>query len=212
MNPGRAQVLTCPHCGGKKEVISLISGNTFGRIVWSDRRVYTPMLPEPSFVQKCPHCGKYFLTSRQETHEFASTISFDKGELPYAELKEAWKQLSQEDLTQEERTHILVMQVWDFNEEYDRHEAMSISDVVKKEIPAEEHEYLVSIVRLLQNTCAIDNLFKAELLREIGEFDEALKHLDSFETDIDFWKNVKEKTREKIEAHDTLPFIILGGV
>ena len=166
------------------------------------------MLPEPSFVQKCPHCGKYFLTSRQETHEFASTISFDKGELPYAELKEVWKQLSQEDLTQEERTHILVMQVWDFNEEYDRHEAMSISDVVKKEIPAEEHEYLVSIVRLLQNTCAIDNLFKAELLREIGEFDEALKHLDSYETDIDFWKNVKEKTREKIEAHDTLPFII----
>lgn len=221
MNPGRAQVLTCPHCGGKKDVISILSGNTIGRVTWSDLKEVTPMLPTPSFIQKCPHCGKYFIATRQETREYASTISFDTGDLPYAELKKAWAQLScQEDLTEDEKMGILLLLVWGFNDEYTRQEPLSVLnegqevkiDEVKKDIPAEECEYFVSIVKQLLNMEDLNNFFRAELFREIGEFDEALKHLESFEIDSDFWRDVKEKTREKIETHDTLPFIILGGI
>ena len=52
MNLGPARILTCPHCGAKKEVLSLLSGNTFGQQVWSDNKTIAPMLPRVSFVQK----------------------------------------------------------------------------------------------------------------------------------------------------------------
>ena len=42
MNYGPSRILTCPYCERKKEVLSLLSGNTSGGIVWSDRYVNSP--------------------------------------------------------------------------------------------------------------------------------------------------------------------------
>ena len=60
MLPGPPVKLTCPYCKAKKYIESLLSGNTFGGIVWSDTKHYYPMLPEPSPIQKCTTCGKYY--------------------------------------------------------------------------------------------------------------------------------------------------------
>ena len=61
MQPGYARIVYCPYCGEKKELLSLMSGNTIGARYWSDLRMRAPMLPEVSPVQKCHHCGKYYL-------------------------------------------------------------------------------------------------------------------------------------------------------
>lgn len=66
MLPGNPQILTCPFCGSEKKIMSLMSGNTFGAKYWSDNQRIAPMLPDISFVQKCPNCGKYMLLSRQK--------------------------------------------------------------------------------------------------------------------------------------------------
>ena len=60
MNHGPSRILTCPHCGTKKEVISLLSGNTVGGVVWSDQYVEYPFYKVASDIQKCPHCHKYY--------------------------------------------------------------------------------------------------------------------------------------------------------
>ena len=52
--------LTCPYCGGHKGILSLSSGNTFNLTYWSDGKWEYPMLPSPSPIQYCPHCGKYY--------------------------------------------------------------------------------------------------------------------------------------------------------
>ena len=52
MIPGPANILSCPFCGSEKEVMSLVSGNTFGGTVWSDTRREYPMLPEVSPLQE----------------------------------------------------------------------------------------------------------------------------------------------------------------
>ena len=57
MQPGYARIVYCPYCGEKKELLSLMSGNTIGARYWSDLRMRAPMLPEVSPVQKCHHCG-----------------------------------------------------------------------------------------------------------------------------------------------------------
>ena len=50
MMPGPAQILTCPYCGEKKKIMSLLSGNTFGAKLWSDNKKISPMLPEISLI------------------------------------------------------------------------------------------------------------------------------------------------------------------
>jgi uncharacterized protein YbaR (Trm112 family) len=58
---GPSRILTCPHCKSKKEVISLLSGNTSGGVVWSDQYVKCPFYEVASYIQKCPHCEKYYI-------------------------------------------------------------------------------------------------------------------------------------------------------
>ena len=57
MIPANSLLVKCPHCGGKKELLQLISGNTCGSELWSDVKQVSPMLPKISPVQKCPECG-----------------------------------------------------------------------------------------------------------------------------------------------------------
>ena len=90
---GFSLVLTCPFCGTKKDVMSLMSGNTFGARLWSDKKQDAPMCPEVSWVQKCPHCGKYYILSRKEFVSSKTTMSSDLGELSLQEAKEALAQL-----------------------------------------------------------------------------------------------------------------------
>ena len=58
MLPDYSDVLKCPFCGGEKEVLALMSGNTCGGQSWSDVKTDYPMLPRVSPIQKCPICGK----------------------------------------------------------------------------------------------------------------------------------------------------------
>lgn len=53
------------------------------------------MLPQISPVQKCPHCGKYYLHYKQRS-ENGERPSFELGELSYSEWKEAYSQLKEE--------------------------------------------------------------------------------------------------------------------
>jgi len=201
---GNAQILTCPHCGEKKEIISLISGNSFGQIVWSDNKSIKPMLPSASFVQQCPSCGKYYLMSQQKKHEYGTKTSFEKGTLSYAQLKEALLQMSSDDnLRDRDRLNILIMVIWAFNDEYTR--------CVNKDIPTEEHTYIVSLVDQLLSMDSVDDLLRAELLRETGRFEEAIEILETYPSDNEFLIGLKRRFRESAEVRDTMPFIISRG-
>ena len=200
MNPGPAQILTCPHCGAKKEVLSLLSGNTFGQQVWSDNKSIAPMLPKVSFVQKCPSCNGYYLMSRQKP-KTGSNYSFEQGELSYFELKEAWRSLQESvSLTDDEKLSILIMQVWAFNDEYSRTEV--------KPIPSEEQSYIISIIDTLLAQNEMDDLIKAEFLRESGRFEESVALLNNYITDDEFLKKIIGKLRDEILASSTRPFLI----
>lgn len=203
MNLGYAQILTCPHCMAKKEVLSLISGNTFGQVVWSDNKSIAPMLPRVSFIQECPSCGQFFLMSRQNGTVYGKDYSWDKGDLSYIQLKEAWKQLSMmSDLTDNERLSSLIMQVWAFNDLYTRQG--------EREIPAEEHKYIVAVIEQLLALDNVDDLLKAELLRETGRFDEAIDILESYPVSNEFLRGLQQKFIDSAAAHNTRPFVIIG--
>ena len=69
MLSAKCELLKCPYCGKEKEVLSIASGNTFDAKRWSDTKEFYPNLPSPSFIQKCPSCGKYYFKADVESRQ-----------------------------------------------------------------------------------------------------------------------------------------------
>ena len=202
MIPGNSQILTCPFCGEKKEIMSLVSGNTYNALLWSDNKQIAPMLPEISYVQKCPHCGKYYITGRQAVKYDSDSYSFEKGILLFPEMKEAFAQLSEEGFRDiNEEIHVRMMLHHAYNDLYYR-----CGD--KKHIPEEDTKLFRENGLWLINNAITDDVLKAEFYREIGDMESAKTILDSIEVDDDFLKQLVVSIRERVESNNCAVFRI----
>lgn len=200
MMPGNPQILICPFCGTEKQIMSLISGNTFGAELWSDNKQIAPMLPEISYVQKCPHCGKYYITERQEVKYAKDGCSFEKGLLTYPEMKEAFTQLSEEGfLNENEEINVRMMLHHAYNDYYYRTE--------EKKVVSEEDKTLFHKNGLwLINNLITDSVMKAEFYREIGEIDTARSILDSITVEDEFLKRIVTAIKDRLEVNNCQVF------
>lgn len=210
MIPGPANILSCPFCGGTKEVMSLVSGNTCGATVWSDTRRDYPMLPEVSPIQECPHCHKFYFIE-QAKHEYSKDpnsemSSFMKlGHLTYIELVRAKKQMDTLSLAK--------MQRWILNHQI----FMAYNDCFRRNPEIVAFPPSDEDVKIYQNTIeelldGIDKsedyeLFHAELLRESGRFNEAKKVLLNHRSEDDKW--VVNAMLKHIDQGDTAPFLLI---
>lgn len=202
MTPGNPQILTCPYCGNEKQIMSLASGNTFGAEYWSDNKQIAPMLPEISYIQKCPHCGKYYIKSRQEVRYAKDGWSFDQGLLSFAELKDAFHQIIDEGFVdRQEESHVRMMLFHAYNDYYYRKENTEEVD------PSDYKLFVEQGLWLIENIVA-DNVLKAEFYREIGRIDEAKQCLSDVKSDDDFIKEIILSIQERIDVNDTKVFRI----
>lgn len=197
MTPAHATILQCPHCGGKKEVFQFASGNTFGATQWSDCKQIAPMLPRVSFVQRCPQCGHYYFYTQEVVCGESNDYSGNLGDLPYEYLKEALKELQP---TGENEFTLRLMLVWAFNDRYGTKE--------RTEIPTDEWNYFEVNVRNLL-LLVQEDLLKAELHREIGEYTEAMKILESLKVSMELLP-VQEMFKEHTRRQDRKLFVIYG--
>lgn len=202
MMPGNPRILVCPFCGKEKEIMSLISGNTFGAELWSDNKQIAPMLPEISYVQKCPHCGKYYITGRQEVKYAKDGYSFEKGLLTYPEMKEAFAQISEEGfLNEKEEINVRMMLHHAYNDYYYRTEEKK---VIREEDKALFHDNGIWLI----NNLITDSVMKAEFYREIGELDTARDILDSVTVEDEFLKRIVTAIRDRLEINNCEVFKI----
>ena len=200
MMPGNPQILICPFCGTEKQIMSLISGNTFGAELWSDNKQIAPMLPEISYVQKCPHCGKYYITERQEVKYAKDGYSFEKGLLTYPEMKEAFTQLSEEGfLNENEEINVRMMLHHAYNDYYYRTDEKKVISEEDKTLFHENGLWLI-------NNLITDSVMKAEFYREIGEIDTAKSILDSITVEDEFLKRIVTGIKERLEVNNCQVF------
>lgn len=200
MMPGNPQILICPFCGTEKQIMSLISGNTFGAELWSDNKQIAPMLPEISYVQKCPHCGKYYITGRQEVKYAKNGFSFEKGLLTYPEMKEAFTQLSEEGfLNEKEEINVRMMLHHAYNDYYYRTEEKKVISEEDKTLFHENGLWLI-------NNLITDSVMKAEFYREIGEIDTARSILDSITVEDEFLKRIVTAIKDRLEVNNCQVF------
>ena len=122
MNPGPPILVKCPQCGTDKELMSLLSGNTFRSMSWSDTYMYSPMLPRLSPVQKCPHCGSYFMMPdekpRYKENDGDFDYSFDTGRLTFPEVKQALLILENSGLKRDKEIALRLEFLYRFNDAY----------------------------------------------------------------------------------------------
>lgn len=201
MLPDHPYIFTCPHCGGEKKLLCLASGNTFGARHWSDNKQEADMLPRLSYVQRCPCCGKYYLLDGAVCRQAKDGFSMDTGRLSWKEMKEAFRQLSEEgfcDGQHEANVRMLLLQT--FNDCYHR--------------SAEGKEIGEADARLFRGNALWlaghfgHGLFVAELYREAGMMEEARKELESSEPANEFEEKVKLLILKHIDRNDTTVFLL----
>ena len=197
MLPAHSALLRCPHCGALKEVLQLMSGNTFGATLWSDAKQIAPMLPRVSYIQRCPTCGKYFFRTKDVMAGTSNNYEGGTGDLPLEYLKQALTQLQPTGNDE----HILRINIlWAFNDRY--------GDMEQSDIPIEEWAYHVDNVHHLVQM-DIDAILRAELFREIGDFDKAIQILQSHEV-ADNLKDLQRQLLQKAQQHNRKVFTLYG--
>lgn len=199
MLPAKCELLKCPYCGKEKEVLSLASGNTFRGECWSDTKVFYPMFPTISHIQKCPSCGKYYFKADVESRQ-GDNYSFDEGDLTYEELKEAALQF-EGNISSDNRRTLLFYLMWAYNDKYNREDM----DIV--EPSDEERSYIETVIKELMEGYELTDMFIAELYRERGMFEEALAILETCSYTEDYMIEIIEKMKVYAKNKSRIAFL-----
>ena len=122
------------------------------------------------------------------------------GELNFKEAREALEQLYES--SNDKRRFILRLYVlYAFNDKYGREGLHFKND-------SEDYLYFVENCREMIKMEQTNSTLRAELYREIGEFEQCVKYLDSLEPAKDYENEVRCKIRERALAGDRKVFAL----
>ena len=181
MIPGPNQIIACPHCGGLAKHRTLRSGNTFGARTWTDGKQIAPMLPCPPAVVKCLHCTKsYWLADAKQVGTVDSFAKENQHTNPDWVAAEFVKEPSEQEYYRAleeglatnalQERNLRVFAWWRSNDAFRK---------AYHPLKENQHDFearrinLNALARLLKEKRADERLLKAEILRELGEFESA---------------------------------------
>lgn len=197
MNFATCQLAVCPYCGKEKEIFRLLSGNTFGSVLWSDAKEVAPMCPSASPIQKCPRCGHFYFLEKVLLKE-GDKYSEQKGWLDFEDALKANVELSSLSIEQEE-TLTLVL-VWSYNDK--------IRNGCDPGIEQYTHFKNILESKLMLPIFQHNVLLKAELYREIEKYDECVKILNEFKIPDSFLMRIAKQILSRVKQADNKVFII----
>ncbi len=218
MLPGPPLAVKCPLCHKNKKLMSLMSGNTFGARNWSDTKQVAPMLPRLSPVQRCPHCGGYFMLSAAKTHTSHNPLDrycSETGDLSYPETVEAFDALIGSDINREQQLELRIALVHSYNdafrgtasrgydsEDYDGCDERSDEDHRR------HHDNLLAAIPLLEQNGPDATPVIAEFYREAGQFDDCIKTLEEYRPTQQFLQRICADIRRHALDRDSRVFEI----
>ena len=161
---------TCPHCGKHKDKFEILCYYNNEGFMWSDYRHVLPQVAVPSLIQKCPHCGKYYITKASHVlikdtadFEFIDPVNWDYFKQSYEE----YNLLEKDNVV--DYNHRLRM-LGAYNDEFSRS--------LKPHAPTEQDIQIFKDNMLHLMVYFHDPIDKAELYREMGLFVECFKQLE----------------------------------
>jgi len=186
--PGPEIIRECPKCKVSLLQWTIGSGNTFGARFWTDGKMVAPMLPDRPSLVKCPKCGTLFWVN--EAKELGRWYLWqeprDDKDKKWANIVEPslpsevdlLNMLSTDKLSKEKELYVRRSAWWIANDAVRMNENATVSFS-----PAQE-ENLLALANLLDEKDPNQRIMKAEILRELGKFEECVKLLEpSFDND-----------------------------
>jgi len=190
MQPGQDLIIECPHCQKKFRERTIMSGNTFGAVSWTDGREEAPMLPEGIIVSFCGQCNKYFWVEEAKIIDRIDPWEKKEPECDFLEalsLEQYIDALEKIEIRSDQDTLFLLHKIWwKYNDYYREDKEQEIPENIKKVIP----ELLDELLKYFNEDDNEHLLLKGELLRELGQFKAAEKTLNKV-SDPEY-KEVKE--------------------
>jgi hypothetical protein len=208
MLPGPTEIIACPTCGGQLKRETWLSGNTFGAKLYTDGRQVAPMMPWQAPVCRCPHCSAFFwltnaleigTTGDGEESDVRSELR-DPLALPEpseADYYDALKSGLAKDRDQERQLRVLAW--WRSNDVFRELGSQPMSAPAGPTMRRENLDSLLALLAKEDGPEAV--IMRAELLRELDEFDRACAVLDSLSDPNFNW--VAVQLRALCEKRDT---------
>ena len=195
MFPGNDQLLACPHCARTVRHSTLSPENTVGVRIWTDGKQITPMSPESPPIAMCLGCEKPYWLSQAKKPGQPDLHTGEKGE---PEKDDSWMGSAWMDAdhveeptgdefhraiesgfaqsVDEERT-LRILTWWRENDPH-RDDAPTVS---LQTATGARRKNLEALLHLLGETSMAEMMMRAEILRHLGEFDQARTLLSKME-------------------------------
>lgn len=198
-------VCACPHCGAPARVSQSASGNPFGAVTWTDGWLDAPEMPRIPRMTQCGSCDKawWIAEAPQLGLHFHEA---DAAENKESESKPDWstaplvKEMDSAQClaaienglgyTRDLETELRMFAWWRSN------------DAMRKGAPSEEisekhRENIERLLELLTETDEESSLFRTEMYRHLGRFEEARQELGHvFCSD---WRPARERFEQLLE-------------
>lgn len=228
MLPGPSYVYECQSCKGLFERRSISSGNTSRAKFRSDGQMSAPMLPTTPLLVACPHCkSSIFWPLMKEVDSYETydmTGFFDVGLISPENLalraEKKAKKLKYQDVVRYEQASpeqiVEFIQGSRFDSSYElplrllfwqrcNDERLEVGRVGLK---FDERENLQKLLLLIDQNTDSHRLLRAEIFRQLDQFDEA-----RFMLDYDFEEEMAARAEQlmlAIERKASLPFQFVG--
>lgn len=175
--PGPTIIRECPKCRVPIEQATMASGNTFGARFWSDGKMGAPMLPDYPWLVKCPKCKHLFwideakkLGDTRKGWKGQGKVTPHKLELPtvsdfYGVVPKTKDKQKQRYI----RNHL-----WHCANDLYRDKAHG----GKVSFSAQAKANMNALSGLMNEKDPGDRVLKAEIARELGQFDKCVKLLN----------------------------------
>lgn len=181
MIPGATIIRECSACGKHIAQGTIVSGNTIGARYWTDGKRVAPMLPDQPLLGKCQHCNTLVWINEQkkvgEIHRGGSTNrETDKysDALPVSDPTfQDFADLLEAGLNDKKKERYLRLRAWWTGNDSRRKSVQTMP------LNSSEAQNLRAFIALLNESDENDRIMKAEVLRELCEFEEAEKLLSA---------------------------------
>jgi endogenous inhibitor of DNA gyrase (YacG/DUF329 family) len=190
-------VRECPYCKAHVVQEDTLSGNTIGAKIYTDGKREAKMLPDHPALVKCPVCGGgLFWIEEAEKVDSGFEAAEGKPKVLAPSEKELVAYLSSETLPKEKEFYLRLRVWWMANDAW--RSVPNPNPVFSKE----KVQNLDALSALLNESLPGHRILKAEIARELGNFEECLLLLSyQFEPDYDWTVGfIMKLAEEKVRA------------
>jgi hypothetical protein len=176
MTPGPTIVKKCSACLKSIKQHTIASGNTFGATFWTDGKREAPMLPDQPWLVMCPHCHELLWIDELEELGEIEPWGDDRGKFKDAREYEEpslddYFALIGNGAGDPQKERYARLRTWWAGNDQRRTNASEIS------MSPLEVENVTAFAQMLDESDSNDLVMKAEAMRELGRFDDALSLL-----------------------------------